>query len=68
VASGGPAADAGLEVGDLVVEVDGQAVGGSDDLVGRIRDHQPGDKVTLKVVRDGRERTVTVTLGERPAG
>jgi putative serine protease PepD len=68
VASGGPAADAGLEVGDLVVEVDGQAVGGSDDLVGRIRDHQPGDKVTLKVVRDGNERTVTVTLGERPAG
>jgi putative serine protease PepD len=68
VASGGPAADAGLELGDLVVEVDGQAVGGSDDLVGRIRDHRPGDKVTLKVVRDGRERTVTVTLGERPAG
>jgi putative serine protease PepD len=68
VASGGPAARAGIEVGDVVVEMDGKAVSDSDDLVARIRDHQPGDKVTLKVVRDGRERTVTITLGERTAG
>jgi putative serine protease PepD len=68
VTPGTPAADAGLQVGDLVVELDGQAVTGTDDLVGRIRDHQPGDKVTLKVVRDGKEQTVTATLADRPAG
>jgi len=68
VQSGGPAARAGIEVGDLVVEMDGKAVSDSSDLVGRIRDHQPGDRVTLKVVRNGQERTVTVTLGERPTG
>jgi len=68
VAPGTPAADAGLQVGDLVVELDGQVVTGRDDLIGRIRDHQPGDQVTLKVVRDGKEQTVTATLADRPAG
>jgi putative serine protease PepD len=68
VTPGTPAADAGLQVGDLVIELDGQAVTGTDDLVGRIRDHQPGDKVTLKVVRDGKEQNVTATLADRPAG
>jgi putative serine protease PepD len=63
-----PAAKAGLQAGDLVVEIDGQAVRGYADLVGRIRDHKPGDEVTLKVVRGGQERTVTATLTERPAG
>jgi putative serine protease PepD len=68
VASGGPADRAGIQAGDVVVEVDGQAVSDADALVALIRDHQPGDKVTVKLVRDGRERTVTVTLGERTAG
>jgi putative serine protease PepD len=63
-----PAAQAGLQAGDLVVEIDGQAVRGYADLVGRIRDHKPGDEVTLKVVRGGQERTVTATLAERPTG
>jgi len=68
VTAGTPAAKAGLQVGDLVVELDGQVVTGRDDLIGRIRDHQPGDQVTLKVVRDGKEQTVTATLADRPAG
>jgi S1-C subfamily serine protease len=68
VTAGTPAAKAGLQVGDLVVELDAQAVTSKDDLVGRIRDHQPGDRVTLKVVRDGKEQTVTATLADRPAG
>jgi putative serine protease PepD len=68
VTAGSPAAKAGLQEGDLVVAVDGQTVTGSDDLVSRIRDHKPGDRVTLKVVRDGKEQTVTATLADRPAG
>jgi putative serine protease PepD len=63
-----PAAKAGLQAGDLVVALDGQAVTSQDDLISRIRDHKPGDRVTLKVVRDGKEQTVTATLADRPAG
>ena len=63
-----PAAKAGLQAGDLVVALDGQAVTSQDDLVSRIRDHKPGDRVTLKVVRDGKEQTVTATLTNRPTG
>ena len=68
VTPGSPADKAGVEVGDLVVGIDGQAVTGYADLVSRIRDHQAGDRVTLKLVRDGKEQTVTATLADRPAG
>ena len=63
-----PAAKAGLQAGDLVVALDGQAVTSQDDLISRIRDHKPGDRVALKVVRSGKEQTVTATLADRPAG
>jgi putative serine protease PepD len=63
-----PAAKAGLQAGDLVVALDGQAVTSQDDLISRIRDHKPGDRVTLKVVRNGKEQTATATLADRPAG
>jgi putative serine protease PepD len=68
VASGSPAAKAGLEAGDLVTAVDGQAIQNAGEMVARIRGHKPGDKVTITVQRDGNETTVSATLGERPAG
>jgi S1-C subfamily serine protease len=68
VAQGSPADKAGLRVGDLVVAIDGKAVQSYSDLGARIRAHKPGDKVTLKVVRDGNETTITATLAQRPAG
>jgi putative serine protease PepD len=68
VTANSPAAKAGLQAGDLVVALDGQAVTSQDDLISRIRNHKPGDRVALKVVRDGREQTVTATLTDRPAG
>jgi putative serine protease PepD len=68
VAPGSPAAKAGLQPGDLVVAIDGQSVADYGELGARIRGHRPGDKVTLKVVRDGNETTITATLSERPAG
>jgi 2-alkenal reductase len=36
------------------------------DLLGALRDYQPGDTVDLTVVRDGNEQTLETTLGERP--
>jgi putative serine protease PepD len=63
-----PAARAGLQAGDVVVSIDGQAVQARSELVAAIRGHKPGDKVTLVVVRGGNETTVTAALTQRPAG
>ena len=60
-----PAAEAGLEVGDVVVAVDDQPINGSGGLVGVIRDHSPGDKISIVVVRDGEEVTLTAALANR---
>lgn len=66
VADDSPAAEAGLDDGDVVVSVNGTKVGAPDDLRRAVRDLEPGAKATLEVVRDGDTRTLTVTVGERP--
>ena len=53
-----------LEKGDVITKVDDVIIPDSDSLVAMIRGHRPGDKVTLTVVRDGKPRTVQVTLDE----
>ena len=53
--------------GDVITEVDGQAVEGADALRRVIDSHRPGDTVRLTVVRDGDSRTVEVKLGKRPS-
>lgn len=53
--------------GDVITEVDGQAVEGADALRRVIDSHRPGDTVKLTVVRDGDSRTVEVKLGKRPS-
>ena len=62
----GPAADAGLQTGDVVVKVDGQDVTGANDVAAAIEDNKPGDKVAVTVRRGGSEQTIDVTLGQRP--
>jgi serine protease Do len=63
----GTAADeAGVIRGDIIVALGDAPVEGSGDLLGALRDYQPGDTVDLTVVRDGNEQTLEVTLGERP--
>ena len=64
--AGGPAARAGLEAGDVVTRVDGEDVQDPDDIVAAIDDDAPGDEIEVTVRRGGDERTLTVTLGERP--
>jgi S1-C subfamily serine protease len=61
-----PAAKAGLKGSDRIVMADGQEVKTFNDLQKTIAGHKPGEPMTLKVLRDGQEKTVTVTLGEAP--
>ncbi len=58
-----PAQAAGLERGDLVIEVDGQRVVDGISLIVNIRSHQPGQVVEFTYVRDGRELTTEIELG-----
>jgi len=67
VASGAPADKAGLKVGDAIIAVDGDPVDGALSLVAQVREHTPGDKVTLKILNGGQTRDITVTLTDRPA-
>jgi serine protease Do len=63
----GPAAKAGLKVGDIITKVDGLAVDENHSLTSLLGKHQPGDKVILKIVNGKDTRTVTVTLGVMPS-
>lgn len=63
VNSGSGAADAGLEVGDIVTKFDGSQVESASDLMLDIRSKNPGDKVSLEVNRNGETKQVEVTLG-----
>jgi S1-C subfamily serine protease len=82
VTPGGPADKAGIRPGDITATLDGQPIqlGGDiitkidgrdvrtdDDLTGAIAGRKPGDKVELTIVREGEEKTVEVTLADRPA-
>jgi putative serine protease PepD len=75
VTPGGPAEDAGIEAsssalaedGDVIVQVDGRGITEPDDVGQAIQGKRPGDKVRIKVLRDGTERELTVELGKRPA-
>jgi len=62
---GGPAEEAGLRQGDIILRVDGRRVSAERDLVRYVQEQQPGQDVQVQVERNGRDRTFTVTLGER---
>ncbi len=81
VVKGGPADKAGIEAGgtsatingeevrlggDIITEVDGKKLKSMEQLVEIIQGHKPGDELELKIVRDGDEKTVSVTLGTQP--
>jgi S1-C subfamily serine protease len=67
IEAGGPAANGGLEVGDVIVGVSGDADSDADEALDTILfENKPGDTVTLDVIRNGQPTTVDVTLGERP--
>jgi len=67
VAPDSPAQAAGLESGDIVVDIDGDPVRSMADLAGRVQLRSPGDEVELTVVRRGEQLSVSVELDERPS-
>ena len=64
VEAGSPAQKAGLKTGDIILEVNSNAVYDANQLRNIISSMQPDSNVTLKVWRDGAQRTLPVTLGE----
>jgi serine protease Do len=64
VTEGSPAADAGIKTGDVIVEFNGKPVPKSHDFPGVIADTAPGQRITLKILREKKEQTVAVKIGE----
>jgi putative serine protease PepD len=64
LSTGGAAEQAGLKVGDVIIECDGKAIDTAKTLTAAIRSNQAFAKVSLKALRDGSEITVDVTLGD----
>jgi serine protease Do len=62
-----PAAEAGFQIWDIIVEVDGDAVDGPTALTRKVGSLRAGQEYAFGVLREGREQTIRVTLGERPS-
>ena len=59
-----PGAKAGLQIGDVITEIDGQKVSDAGELQVLVGQKQPGSKITLSVLRNGKSMTIPVTLEE----
>lgn len=64
----GPADDAGIEEGDVITAINGDRVRNGEELIVKIRSHEPGDVLELTVRRDEEETEVKVTLGTGRSG
>jgi serine protease Do len=64
VAKGKPAAKAGIEPGDIILEFNGKAVKNRDELVATVVATKPGSTVPVKILRDKQEKTVSLTVDE----
>ncbi len=66
VEAGSAADKAGVQAGDVIVSLDGQPIHKSHDLPIKIARHQPGDKVILGIIRDGKRKNIPVIVEEMP--
>ncbi|WP_071144968.1 Do family serine endopeptidase [Bacteroides ihuae] len=62
VIEGGSAAGAGIKVDDVIIGIDGRKVKNMADLQGELAKHRPGDKVSVKLIREKKEKSIEVTL------
>jgi serine protease Do len=68
VEPGGPAAQAGLQAGDIITAIDGRRIDATNSLDDLLSQYGPGDQLSLTILRDGQTSEVSLTLGTRPAG
>jgi putative serine protease PepD len=66
VVPGGPAANAGIQPGDVITAIEGKPVTSTNDLAAITLTKKPGDAVKVQYTRDGKQATTTVTLGAQP--
>jgi len=64
IAAGSPAEKAGLKEGDIILEMGGEKIGENNTIAKMISGYNPNDSVDLNILRDGKEITITVVLGE----
>ncbi|MBL8747232.1 MAG: PDZ domain-containing protein [Phycisphaerae bacterium] len=62
VVKGLPAEKAGLKEGDVVIKINGSAAASPDDIRSAIKDKNAGDELTLRILRDGTEKDIVITL------
>jgi S1-C subfamily serine protease len=67
VVKGSPAAEAGLQRGDIITALGEEAIASTEDLVAAIATREPGESVTLEVERGSQKTSLKVTLGTQPA-
>ena len=65
VTVGTSAHDAGIKTGDIITNWDGEHIEGGSDLMKHLKNHKPGDVVTITVTRDGESIDIPVTLKGR---
>ena len=59
---------AGVEPGDIITDIDGRRIDAAQNLDDILSQYQPGDQLSLSVLRSGQTLQLELTLGTRPAG
>ena len=67
VGAGTPAEKAGIQQGDIILSIDGTEINAQNSFEQLLFQHKPGDSVTLVIQRGNAQKTIKVTLGERPS-
>ena len=60
-----PAESAGVNVGDLILEVDGKPLASSEELLDRLSEHKAGETIVLSTLRGGTAREASIVVAER---
>jgi len=66
VSAGGPAEAAGVQVGDVILAIDGQSIDAQHSFTDVLFSHKPKDVISVEIQRGSKHMTIKLTLGERP--